>query len=81
MTITLSPEIEKLINESVQSGRYESASEVLEEALLALKEREDSDYREAVEGIRRGLEDIEAGRIQPLAEAFADIRRRHDVSG
>jgi PHD/YefM family antitoxin component YafN of YafNO toxin-antitoxin module len=28
-----------------------------------------------VDGIRRGLEDIEAGRTQPLAETFADIRR------
>jgi PHD/YefM family antitoxin component YafN of YafNO toxin-antitoxin module len=26
-------------------------------------------------GIRRGLEDMKAGRTQPLEEAFADIRR------
>ena len=28
-----------------------------------------------IEGIRLGLEDLKAGRTQPLAEAFADIRR------
>src|SRR4029077_2054320 len=28
-----------------------------------------------LEGIRRGLEDVTAGRTQPLAEAFADVRR------
>lgn len=28
-----------------------------------------------LEGIRRGLEDVKAGRTQPLDEAFADIRR------
>ena len=28
-----------------------------------------------LEGIRRGLEDMRAGRTQPLDEAFADIRR------
>lgn len=29
----------------------------------------------ALEGIRRGLEDVRAGRTQPLAEAFDQIRR------
>lgn len=29
----------------------------------------------AVEGIRRGLEDVRAGRTQPLDEAFEEIRR------
>jgi len=28
-----------------------------------------------LEGIRQGLDDMRAGRTQPLAEAFADIRR------
>jgi PHD/YefM family antitoxin component YafN of YafNO toxin-antitoxin module len=28
-----------------------------------------------IEGIRQGLEDVRAGRTQPVAEAFADIRR------
>jgi hypothetical protein len=32
-----------------------------------------------LEGIRRGLEDVKAGRTQPVAEAFADIRRELDL--
>lgn len=32
-----------------------------------------------MEGIRRGLEDMRAGRTQPLAEAFAGIRRDLDL--
>jgi prevent-host-death family protein len=28
-----------------------------------------------LDGIRRGLDDVAAGRTQPIAEAFADIRR------
>jgi PHD/YefM family antitoxin component YafN of YafNO toxin-antitoxin module len=32
-----------------------------------------------LEGIRRGLEDVKAGRTQPVAEAFADIRRDLDL--
>jgi prevent-host-death family protein len=31
------------------------------------------------EGIRRGLEDVRAGRTQPVAEAFAEIRRDLDL--
>jgi PHD/YefM family antitoxin component YafN of YafNO toxin-antitoxin module len=33
----------------------------------------------ALEGIRRGLEDVRGGRTRPLAEAFADIRRELDL--
>ena len=32
-----------------------------------------------LEGIRQGLEDVRAGRTQPIAEAFADIRRDLDL--
>jgi prevent-host-death family protein len=33
-----------------------------------------ADEARVLEGIRRGLEDMHAGRTQPLADAFADIR-------
>jgi PHD/YefM family antitoxin component YafN of YafNO toxin-antitoxin module len=32
-----------------------------------------------LEGIRCGLEDVKTGRTQPVAEAFADIRRELDL--
>jgi predicted transcriptional regulator len=32
-----------------------------------------------IEGIRRGLADVEAGRVQEAAEAFAEIRRDLDL--
>lgn len=32
-----------------------------------------------LEGTRRGLEDVRAGRTRPLAEAFADIRREPNL--
>lgn len=34
---------------------------------------------EAVDGIRRGLDDVEAGRTQPVAEALAAIRREFGI--
>ena len=40
MNAPLSPRAEQFINERVQSGSYKSASEVIEDALDALAERE-----------------------------------------
>ena len=40
MTIALTPQLEALIAEKIASGRYQSASEVLREALRLLDESE-----------------------------------------
>ncbi|MGZ3301102.1 MAG: hypothetical protein ACXWO3_09490 [Isosphaeraceae bacterium] len=40
-----------------------------------LRQQEDAEEARVLEGIRQGLDDMRAGRTQPLAEAFADIRR------
>lgn len=37
------------------------------------------DRAEAIEGIRRGLEDVKHGRTQPIDEAFEEIRRKHNI--
>lgn len=37
------------------------------------------DRAEAIEGIRRGLEDVNHGRTQPIDEAFEEIRRKHNI--
>lgn len=64
MNISLTPELENLINEKVKSGLYNSASEVIRESLRLLQEqdelrriRRDELRREimlGVEQIRRG---------------------------
>jgi predicted transcriptional regulator len=38
-----------------------------------------SEREETLEGIREGLADAAAGRTQPLAEAFADLRREFNL--
>jgi putative addiction module CopG family antidote len=40
MNVSLTKELERLINERVASGRYQSSSEVVREALRLLEERE-----------------------------------------
>ena len=36
------------------------------------------DRAEALDALRRGLEDVTAGRTRPFADALEDLRRRHD---
>jgi antitoxin ParD1/3/4 len=50
MNVSLTPELEKLVNEEVQSGRYKSASEVVREGLRLLEER-----RAKIVALRRKL--------------------------
>lgn len=76
MTITLTDELEELINEKIKSGAYKSADEVVMESLRLLKAKE-----EGMEALRReimrGVDDIEQGRFTTYTtdaelEAFSD---------
>ncbi len=40
MNVSLTPELEKLVNDKVKSGFYQTASEVVREALRLLNERD-----------------------------------------
>ena len=45
MNVSLTPELEALVNEKVRSGFYQTASEVVREALRLLKQRDDEARR------------------------------------
>ena len=36
--------------------------------------------QQTLESIRRGLADVEAGRVMPAREAIAELRRKHKLS-
>ena len=59
----------------VRSGRFSSSDEAITATLRLLRQQEDAGEARVLEGIRQGLDDMRAGRTQPLAEAFTDIRR------
>lgn len=40
MNVSLTPELERLVNDKVESGLYQTASEVVREALRLLKDRD-----------------------------------------
>lgn len=54
---------------------------VVQDAAAYQKLLEALDYAEAVRGIRSGLDDVANGRTQPAKQAFAEIRRKHRISG
>ncbi len=60
MNISLTPQLEKLVQDRVKSGRYTSASEVIREALRLL----DSHDRALDQGLTRLQADVEAGMQQ-----------------
>jgi putative addiction module CopG family antidote len=72
---SLAADLEQFVQEEVASGRFPNRESVVAHALrLMQRERE-----EAVHGIRSGLADVATGRVQPLGDAFADLRRELNV--
>ena len=82
MNVSLTPELEKMIQDKVASGAYQTASEVVREALRLVQERDAARERErawveyANEKVKRGLADIEAGRVSTEAEVKTWLRNR-----
>lgn len=76
MNISLTPQLEKLVKNKVESGHYSSASEVMREALRLLQER---DQRHALRldelraEIKKGLD---SGRPTPLNVGAIKARGR-----
>ena len=66
MNVSLTKELEKLVNDRVKSGMYQTASEVVREGLRLLKERDniESLRRE----IRAGFEAIDRGECEEYDE-------------
>jgi len=60
VNVSLSPELEKLVQAKVESGRYSSESEVVEEALRLLEQRE-VELRELRARMDEGLASLDRG--------------------
>jgi len=76
--IPLKPERKAQLDEYAKRHGQDPAA-ALDEALAAYLEWERQDFEEAVEGIRRGHDDVRAGRTRPAAEFLAEMRRKHDI--
>lgn len=65
--------LEKVVNDLVENGRYNSKSEVLREGVRLVQERE-AQFQELAAKLKAGQDDIDAGRIHPAEEVFAELR-------
>ena len=75
MNISLTPELEQLVNDKVKTGMYQTASEVIREGLRLLRERDQRaealrrDVRTGFEAVERGeFTDYDASNIKKLAD-------------
>ena len=76
MNISLTPELEQLVKDKVSSGKYNSVSEVMGEALRLLEERDrirDQRLAELKAKIQVGIEELERGEGIDGEEVFAEI--------
>jgi len=71
VNVSISRDLEQYVQEKVQSGRYPSASEVIDEGLRLLKERDEAEHKK-LEELRReialGIEQADRGQVSTFNE-------------
>lgn len=79
MNVSLTPELENIVEAKVKSGMYNSASEVVRAGLRLLQQRDEM-HNEKLNALRaeigKGTDSLEAGRYRDLGEAMVDIKER-----
>jgi len=63
MNVSLTQELERLVSEKVTSGMYQTASEVVRDALRLLKERDERKAAELRQDLQSAIEQVERGRF------------------
>src|SRR5436309_8143952 len=77
MNVSLTPELERLVNERVESGLYQTASEVVREALRLLKERDQA--REQLRAdVQAGFDQLARGEGRAYDKISGPTTRRAD---
>lgn len=86
MNVSLTPELEQLVNDKVKTGMYQTASEVIREGLRLLRERDHQlealrrDVRAGLEAAERGeFTEFDATNIKELATRVKERGRKRLV--
>jgi antitoxin ParD1/3/4 len=81
MNVSLTPELERFVSGKVESGRYNSASEVVREALRLLEEHDSARAAQLAEfngELGRRLAALDRGEIVDPADARVRLQRRSE---
>lgn len=79
MNVSLTPELEKLVARKVQSGLYQSASEVIREGLRLLENqdrRRETQLGEVRKKIQTGLDQLDRGEGLPGDQVYEEMKRK-----
>jgi antitoxin ParD1/3/4 len=79
MNVSLTPELEKLVERKVRSGRYQSASEVIREGLRLLEDHDrlrELQLEEVRRKIQTGLDELDRGEGIAGEKVFAELKRK-----
>jgi antitoxin ParD1/3/4 len=81
MTISLSPETQRLLDERLKAGTYASADDLLREALeaLELRERDEADLQALKAKLERGAAQAERGELvdpDVVLQKIEDLKRQ-----
>jgi antitoxin ParD1/3/4 len=84
MNISLTRELEEFVAKKVESGLYQTASEVVREGLRLLRERDDltrTKLDELRKAIVLGIEQADQGKVAPLnaEETLARVRKKREA--
>ncbi|MEZ5355434.1 MAG: type II toxin-antitoxin system ParD family antitoxin [Bryobacteraceae bacterium] len=78
VNISITPELDAFLQSRVKSGRYQTTSEVVREALRLLERRErerDEAFEHLKAKLKRGAAQAEAGELLDGEEVFAELRQ------
>ena len=81
MNVSLTPELEKFVVTKVESGRYNSASEVVREALRLLEEHDSAGVAQLAEfngALGRRLAKLDRGEVVDPAATRARLERKSE---
>jgi antitoxin ParD1/3/4 len=82
MNVSLTPELEKLVESKVQSGRYKSASEVIREGLRLLDDQ-DRLRKAQLDEVRRkiqvGIDQLDRGEGLDGDAVLAELKRKSEA--
>jgi antitoxin ParD1/3/4 len=81
MNVSLTPELEQFVQAKVESGRYNSASEVVREALRLLEDHEQARATQLAEfnqELRRRLASLDSGERVDPAKVQSCLKRKSE---